>query len=174
MVCTHCGSLVPIENFECPKCGTRRTRDQILAEPPPDAPRKLAGVGGWLLLLVAYLVLFVPISAALALIRGGVGVLVTHSTKINTAPTILFGWVSGLALMLFGIYAGMLLWKERPGAVAVTKSFLLAWLLLRAAWALFPGVSIADRAWGLVDTLFWFAVWYSYLIFSERVANTYI
>jgi hypothetical protein len=81
MVCTHCGSPIPIENLECPECGRRKTRDQVLAEPPPDAPRKLAGVGGWLFLLVAYLVFLVPISAALALTRGAVGVFVTHSTK---------------------------------------------------------------------------------------------
>jgi len=66
MICTHCGSPIPIENLECPECGRRKTRDQVLAEPPPDAPRKLAGVGGWLFLLVAYLVFLVPISAALA------------------------------------------------------------------------------------------------------------
>ncbi|HTW22664.1 MAG TPA: DUF2569 family protein [Candidatus Baltobacteraceae bacterium] len=174
MVCAHCGSLLPIQNFECPKCGTRRTRDQILAEPPPDAPRKLAGVGGWLFLLVAYLVFFVPIGAALVLARGAAGVFIAHSTKINTSPTVLLTWIGGLAMAAFGLYAGILLWKERPRAVAVAKKFLLAWLLLGTIWALLPNASIADRAWGLVDTLFWFAVWYSYLIFSKRVANTYI
>jgi hypothetical protein len=76
--------------------------------------------------------------------------------------------------MLFGLYAAMLLWKERPRAVAIAKSFLLAWVLLPAAWALLPGVSVADRAWGLVDALLWFAVWYSDLVFSKRIADTYI
>jgi hypothetical protein len=174
MVCTHCGSSIPVGNFECPQCGTRKTRDQVLAEPPPVVPPKLTGVGGWLLILIAYLVLLVPISSALALIRGGVGLFVAHSVRINTAPTALFAWIGGLALMLFGLYAGMLLWKERARAVAVTKSFLLAWLLFGALSALLPGASIADRAWGLANTLLWFCVWYSYLIFSKRVANTYV
>jgi Protein of unknown function (DUF2569) len=174
MICTHCGSPIPIENLECPECGRRKTRDQVLAEPPPDAPRKLAGVGGWLFLLVAYLVFLVPISAALALTRGAVGVFVTHSTKINASPTVLYAWIAGLGLVGFGLYAGILLWKERPRAVAVAKRFLLAWLLLGTISALLPGASVADRAWGLANALFWFAIWYSYLVLSKRVANTYV
>jgi len=74
----------------------------------------------------------------------------------------------------FGLYAGILLWKERPRAVAVAKRFLLAWLLLGTISALFPGASVADRAWGLANALFWFAIWYSYLVLSKRVANTYV
>lgn len=171
MVCTNCGALIAAEDLACPACGRRRAPEQILAEPPPPVAQKLEGVGGWLFLLVAYLVFLVPISAAVFLAARAYGAFVAHSIKINTSPAVLFTWISGLAVTAFGFYAGMLLWKERPRAVAVTKSFLLAWLLAGLISALLPQRAIAHRAWELANALLWFCVWYSYLTFSKRVAN---
>lgn len=173
MVCTNCGALIPAENLACPACGRRRAPDQILGEHSPPVARKLVGVGGWLFLLVAQLVFLVPISAAVFLAARAYGLFVTHSIKINPSPIVLFAWVGWPAVTAFGFYAGTLLWKERPGAVAVTKRFLLAGLLLSALAALLPHRPVSDRAWDLVNALFWFCVWYSYLAFSKRVANTY-
>ncbi|HUA01855.1 MAG TPA: zinc ribbon domain-containing protein [Candidatus Aquilonibacter sp.] len=173
MVCTHCGSAIPVEDFQCPQCGKRRTIMEVLAEPPEGPPPPLRGVGGRLALLVAYLVFLVPLSAALFLTRHAYGLFIEHSTKLNTSPSVLFTWIGGLALVTFGLYAGILLWKERPRAVAVTKRFLLAWLSFGTLSALLPHAPVADRAWGLADALLWFFVWYSYLVLSKRVANTY-
>lgn len=172
MVCTHCGAPIPAENLVCPECGTRRTRDQVLAEPPPPVAREPAGVGGWLFVLVACLVFLVPLGAALALTRGAAELFVAHSIKINTSPAVLLMWIGGLALAAFGFYAGMLLWKKRPRAVAVTKSFLLSWLLFGVVSALLQHRSLANYSWEVAE-LFWFCVWYSYLVLSKRVANTY-
>lgn len=173
MVCTHCGSLIPVEDFQCPQCGKRRTTTEVLAEPPEGPAPPLRGIGGWLALLVAYLVFLIPISAAVFLGWNAYDLFVAHSIKVDTSPAVLFAWIGGLVLMGFGLYAGMLLWKERPRAVVMTKRFLLAWLLFRTLSALIPDASVADRAWGLVVALFWFCVWYAYLVLSKRVANTF-
>jgi hypothetical protein len=174
MVCTNCGAPIPAENFRCAECGKRRTTTEVLAEPLSGPAPPLKGFGGWLVLLVSYLVFLVPISAALALTRGAVGLFVAHSMRINTSPAVLFAWIGGLTLTAFGLYAGMLLWKERPRAVATTKAFLSAWLLFGVVSALLSHASVADRSWELANGLLWFAVWYSYLVFSKRVANTYV
>jgi heme A synthase len=82
----------------------------------------------------------------------------------------------------FSIYAGIKLWRIRPGAVRTAEIFLLCVLCYQGIPALLP--LLAGRpspyqpmtqaaATNLLSAFLYVAVWYSYLRRSERVKATY-
>jgi len=174
MVCMNCGALIPTDSFQCVECGKRRTPTEVLDEPPgPATARPIEGVGGWLLILIAYLVFLMPLGAAVAWVSQLRLFFSGESLRKGLLLHTLIPWAAGLCLVAMGLYAGIALWKVLPGAVRATKAFLLALLLLETISALVSHRAMSDRAWGLADDLLFFFVWYSYLVLSKRVANTY-
>lgn len=58
-------------------------------------------------------------------------------------------------------------------AVAVTKRFLIVFLIVGVVISIVRYQTLEDRIWGMADALVFFLVWYAYLNRSRRVANTY-
>jgi len=174
MVCTNCGALIPTDSFQCAECGKRKTPTEVLEEPPgpPTAP-PLEGVGGWLLILIAYLVFLLPLRTLLGFFRVQGDLAGGQSMQKGFVLHTLIPWIAILCVAGMGLYAGIALWKVLPGAVRATKRFLFALLLFETISALVSHRAMSDRAWGLADDLLFFFVWYSYLVLSKRVANTY-
>lgn len=128
------------------------------------------GVGGWLLLLCALLLVWQPISAGL--------------TASNALDAVTMRGLPSIAVLLlrlvvvaFGIAAGLSLIARRPFAVALAKTA----LILSAATDVFvystpyfpsnrmPG----DTPIYLGATLAYHGIWLMYLFRSQRVRNTF-
>lgn len=146
------------------------------------------GVGGWLLLLCLMLTV--------------VGPLITTGLLVRQHP----GWPPGLApgrslsmlaqllaslsllaeagSMLYGIYAGLGLWRRRPGAVRSAKAALLLGLAANAVsvtaqWVVGPSAQAAGGLLhalnlGLLPDLVFFTASFAYLNKSARVQATYL
>jgi hypothetical protein len=141
------------------------------------------GVGGWLLFFCLGLTLFTPL-----ITLGLLAESYSSSSKyfgqfpglliINVIDTLL-----SLGLVAFSIYAGVGLWRIRPGAVQLTKRYLWYFLGYHAVTAILPFMAglpseanDAMLAEVVKDTFrggVYFAVWYSYLNKSRRVSATY-
>jgi hypothetical protein len=174
MVCTNCGALIPDNSFACPSC-TRPMRVKDLLESPPmlAAAGKYRGVEGWLAFLVFYLLFLLPLGTVIALVRAlrplFAGAAVSNGASLASP----LYWVLVLLVAGMGIYAGIALWKIFPNAVAATKLFLIAFLIIGVVISIVQYHTLEDRVWGMADALVFFMVWYAYLKRSRRVANTY-
>lgn len=91
--------------------------------------------------------------------------------------------VGMLGLGVFGVIAGVQLWRLRPGAVGVAKAYLvtaLVWSILKVvlAFAMLEGryqESVGgEEIKGVVGTLVPFIIWFSYFNVSKRVKATYL
>lgn len=87
-----------------------------------------------------------------------------------------------LGLAVFGVIAGVNLWRIRPGAVRVAKAYLVAalvWSVLKAvlAYAMLEGhyqeAVGAQEVQGVVFTIVPFVIWFTYFNVSKRVKATY-
>ena len=91
-------------------------------EPQSD----LFGVRGWLLLLCLYLLILIPVLAILGLI----GAWQTAPSSPSLQSAIMLGTVFELALAGFAFYAGLMLYRLGPNAVAIAKVYFIAILTL--------------------------------------------
>ena len=128
------------------------------------------GVGGWLLVLCALLLVWHPLNLGLA----ASSALVALPLRGLPLALILAGRLLVTAL---GIAAGLALLSRRPAAVSLARAALVA----SAAADLFvyttpympsnrlPG----DTVWFVAGSLLYHAAWLLYLVRSTRVRNTY-
>jgi Protein of unknown function (DUF2569) len=174
MVCTSCGAQILEHAFACPECARPLRVREVLESPPALAPTvRYKGVAGWLAFLVFYLLFLLPLGSGIGLVNKLRPLLTDASTRNGRLlPTLIFSVASFLAAGM-GLYAGIALWKIYPNAVAVTKRFLVAFLLSGVATSAVQYHTLADRIWGIADALAFCLVWYAYLDRSKRVANTY-
>jgi hypothetical protein len=135
----------------------------------PEAPAR-AGIGGWLLLLCRLLIVFHPLSLAVTASRS------INALFVRGAPVAIV-LIVRLAVVAFGVAAGLALQNVRPAAVKLTR---LA-LLLSAATDVFvyttpyfpsnrfPG----DTIFYLLASLAYHGAWLAYLARSARVRATF-
>ena len=133
-------------------------------------PRRVSGIGGWLLLLCGLLLVWHPLTFALA-----------ASSALNALPLRGLPLALTLAVRLLatalGIAGAVALLARQPSAVALA----LAALGVSAGTDLFvyttpffpnnrlPG----DTQWFVAASLAYHAAWIGYLLRSTRVRNTY-
>jgi uncharacterized protein DUF2569 len=161
----------------------RQDGNEVVVTRPAPAEPEYKGVGGWLLLLCLGLTVFTPlltIGSLATTYRSSLeyfvqfpGLLVV--TVIDT--------IFSLGLMAFGFYAGIGLWSIRPGAVKMARRFLLCTLGYQAIAAILPFMAglppettaemTGQIARDVLRSVIYFAIWYSYLDRSRRVAATY-
>ena len=127
-----------------------------------------AGVGGWLGLLCRVLIVWQPLSLGL-IASSALGSLAVRGWPLAMAL------IGRLIVAGVGVAAGLALWRQRPGGVALAR----ASLLLSAAADIFvyttpyfpnnrpPG----DTTLILLASLLWYGVWLMYLWRSKRVRN---
>jgi len=150
---------------------------------PLVAPRRYQGVDGWLLLFCLSLVIFSPLVRLAALIRAHGAVLRLADRYPGLLITTLVDGTLGLALTAFSIYAGLSLWRIRPGAVRTAEIYLLCFLCYQGIAAVLPFMAgfpasanqalTESTAKNLTPALLYFGLWYSYLQKSQRVKATY-
>ena len=141
------------------------------------------GVAGWLLIFCLGLTVLGPLVMLKTLAVGYrefagyfgefPGLFVV--TVINT--------LLSLGIMAFSIYAGVGLWRIRPGAVKVAKKYLLYFLGYHAFTAYLPFMAhlpsaateaiVAQVVKDSFRAIMYVAIWYSYLNKSLRVRATY-
>jgi len=80
-----------------------------------------------------------------------------------------------MALAGFGVYAGIQLWRVRPGAVRTAKTYLLSCLGYTVVALLLLGMAGEGAGMGtvLARNVIYVIVWHSYLNKSKRVQATY-
>jgi hypothetical protein len=141
------------------------------------------GVKGWLLVLCVCLTILDPVAAIVNLF-----VVVTMTRPLfEKSPALLrLITVSGactIALVLFGVYAGLSMWKVVPNAVRIARRYFLA-VFYYSIFAIYlpnlvgmTGDSLKEMKTGSlinnVRTILYIAMWYVYLLRSKRVKATY-
>jgi hypothetical protein len=152
---------------------------------PESVPASLPyrGVGGWLLLFCIALTVLSPL-LTFGSLAWGYG---AYSKYFHQFPDLLvigvIDTLLSLGLMIFSVYAGIGLWRIRPGSVRLAKRYLLCFLGYRTFAAILPLMAglpsaandamIAQVATDIVRSVIFFAIWYSYLNKSQRVRATY-
>ena len=129
-----------------------------------------AGVGGWLLVVCALLLVWHPLSLGLA-----------ASSVLNALP--LRGTPLALVLMLrlavtaLGIAAGLALAAQRAGAVTLAKTAILASAATDVfvySTPFYPNNRLpGDTIWYVAASLVYHGMLLGYLVRSRRVRNTY-
>jgi hypothetical protein len=92
-------------------------------------------------------------------------------------------WSMRVILIVLGIYAGTSLWRVKPGAPRVAKTYLVAVfaqqvvLLLMGFWIASKVAATPENIGSVVmeplRSIIYVVIWYSYLNKSRRVAATY-
>jgi hypothetical protein len=141
------------------------------------------GVGGWLLFFCISLTVLGPLATLAAFIM----VYKEVSQLFNQFPGLLLvtyiDVFLSLSLMALSVYAGIGLWRKRPGAVLMAKRYLFCFLGYQAIATILPFMAglppaaneamYADVGKDLFRAVLYFAIWYSYLNKSQRVQATY-
>jgi hypothetical protein len=87
-----------------------------------------------------------------------------------------------IGMGVFGVIAGIQLWRLRPGAVGIAKAYLvtaLVWSILKAVLAFtmlegsYQEAVGAQEIKGVLTTLIPFVIWFSYFNVSKRVKATF-
>jgi hypothetical protein len=149
----------------------------------PLTEPKYKRVGGWLLFFCLSLTVFSPLlsivmlalsyNEAVRLADQFPGLLTI--TAVDTFLT--------LGMMAFSLYAGVSLWRVKPGAVQTAKRCLLCFLAYTVVASILPflaglpsevnEVLIAEVFKDAARTFIYVGIWYSYLNKSVRVKATF-
>jgi|SRR5581483_9209872 len=134
------------------------------------APRGPTGVGGWLLLFCLLLLVWQPLS--LGLVASGV----LDALPVRGLPLALVLFLR-LTVVAFGIAAGLTLLTRRPAAVPLAKASLAASAatdMFVYATPYFPdNRPPGDTTIVAILSLAYYAIWFAYLVRSQRVRNTF-
>jgi hypothetical protein len=140
------------------------------------------GVRGWLLFFCVGLTVLTPLYTMANLASGYSAVSKVADRLPGLMMAIMLDIIMGVIIMAFSILAGVFLWSVRPGAVKVTKAYLITLCLYSVLEisifmaALPKGASdkfVSSATSGLLRTLFYAGIWFLYLIRSKRVRATY-
>ena len=132
------------------------------------------GVGGWLLFLCLILAVFNPLLLVL-------GIFNPKGLRTQFVDVLAAIDATGFVLLNIGsLYAGVRLWRIQPGAVQVTKRYLLCgmgFVVLHMVVTFMFGTSSAlyktQDYTDVAKTIGFNVIWYLYLSRSRRVKNTY-
>ena len=201
LTCPECGYKTPF--YTCLRCGaTIKTTPSVEEDDERDNPgidgsENISSQGtpkefpastpdreveaeykdfdGWLILLCLCFIAFNPLATVFNLIFSYI---VTNPYFVGN-PWLLyiyiFDRVLSLGLMLFGIYAGIALWKIWPNAIELAQKYLLGFLAYSILTSIIPFITALPSKLATLPiySFTYFALWYSYLSKSRRVKATY-
>lgn len=140
-------------------------------------------VGGWLLLFCIALTIISPLRTLYNLVSS-YNELEQFFEIFPGIKNLLYidGFLS-ISLMILSIRAGIALWQIKPGAVKMGKDYLLYFLGYAIIATMLPFMiglpaeankeMIPEVIKGAIQSILYFAIWFSYLKVSIRVKDTY-
>ena len=144
---------------------------------------KYKGVGGWLLFFCLSLTVFSPLITIIALIASYTDAFRLLDSFPGVMAITVIDTFLDLVVMAFSVYAGVSLWRVKPGAVRTAKRYLLCLLAYVAVASILPfmaglpsdvnEVLIAEVIKGASRQVSYVAIWYAYLNKSKRVMATF-
>lgn len=153
------------------------------------------GVGRWLALFIFTLVLIGPAIRIFSFLGGyshTIGLLARARHPYFSYTYYAVEQLISFAVQGYGVFAGIRLWRIRSGAVRQAKIFLFGIVLFAFADYIMGTIWIivvtpltirasalskflsGQTAMALIETAIYAAVWYSYLLKSERVRVTFL
>lgn len=145
---------------------------------------ELVGVGGWLFLFALQLTVLTPLWSLINMVAD----IKEYAPIIDAFPSLLTGIVINTimttSLLGYGIYCGVLIFKEKSQAIMMAKRYLVAFILYAVIeYPIIIGLSglpseanriILSEAVGVFfKALIYVIIWYLYLTKSKRVENTF-
>jgi hypothetical protein len=140
------------------------------------------GVGGWLTLFILSLTVFSPILTIINLSKEYDQFAPQAASSSLVLGGLIFDFVVSVALMSFGIYAGIGLYRVKPNAVRIAKKYLISYFLYVVLMILLlilgqagkpQAEQVSSDMLSQIRAVFYVLIWYSYLEKSKRVAATY-
>jgi len=152
------------------------------------------GVGGWLLFFIFTLVFIGPATRVYGFLEAYGHIMRVFARSSHSTAALVYYFaeqMASFAVYGYGVFAGIELWKMRPGAVEKAKLFilvLLAFALLDYASGLIwivlatPEANRASALFRVADgtgveiifkTCIYGSIWYAYLMKSKRVRATF-
>ncbi|GAG86051.1 unnamed protein product, partial [marine sediment metagenome] len=178
--CPFCGGEILAAAIKCKHCG------EWLDEKPHgerDEYVEYKDVKGWLLFLCIILTIISPLFSLINIVNSYNQLSQYYTIFPGLRTVTIIDIILSIGLIAFSIYAGISLWKVKPGAVNITKKYLLTFLGYSIIAIFLPftaglpsqvnsfmlgaALGIAIRTWIFI------AIWYSYLNKSKRVKATY-
>jgi hypothetical protein len=183
--CIMCGVVFAKIKNDAARIPHTETQN-IVSQPPLESisvEKRYRGVGGWLLFFCISLTVLAPLATIASIIT----VFKDVSALFNQFPGLLVitsvDIFLSMGLMTLSVYAGIGLWRIRPGAVLMAKRYLFCFLGYQAIAAVLPFLAglpsaaneamYADVGKDMFRSALYFAIWYSYLNKSQRVRATY-
>ena len=167
--CSICNTEVDANAIVCPGCGADLSETEYVND-----SFSTTKVDGWLLFLCIVLTIISPLYS----FTNVISVLDHMPSLMKHAPEFaswaIIDLVLVVGMMSYSIYAGTLLWKKKPGAVTVAKRYLIVFLIYSLVEAVIV-LSFAKIEVGMdvVRSFIFVGIWYTYLIKSKRVKQTY-
>ena len=202
--CGNCGAEIAKDAQFCGECGTKlavaaATGNSALKSPcvapvisaPPvqlAAGKSCCGYGGWIAFFCALLIYVGPILTLLRVVRS-VFMNLSRTRVYDSTPMALLENVGYFGVSIFGLSAGIMLRRMKPGAVRTAKLYLAVLLLWSCVSVWLPyfdnGIMeklppryrtnvVFDQMLSFCITLAYFAAWMCFLSFSKRVKATYV
>lgn len=153
-------------------------------EAEQESAPKYDGIGGWLGFFILSLVVISPMFTLVSLFNEWTTLNAPGQASSDVMPTVLIDFPLSLALMTFGIYAGVCLARIKSTSVRIAKAYLIALFSYHALAVLIliigastgPPASQGDapgKFGPAARSIIYVIIWYSYLLKSKRVAATY-
>ena len=149
---------------------------------PPPGPRYY-GVKGWLLFFCLVLTVVGPLLTVVTFSYAVSEIIEYFDTFPGLLNMLIIDCVLSVGLMSFSVYAGIALWRIKPNAVKIAKSYLVCYLIYAFIAAGLPFaaglpeeanmVILGESVKDLFRSFIFFAIWFSYLSKSKRVRDTY-
>ena len=140
-------------------------------------------VGGWLLFLCVSFTILNPLVTGFNLFSGFEASKQFFEMYPGIKTVLVADAILSAFLACFSIYAGLGLWRIREGAVQTAKIYLLAFLGYSMLATVLPfmaglpseadGVLLIAGLGALAKAFVYVSIWYSYLMRSTRVRETY-
>jgi hypothetical protein len=144
---------------------------------------ELRGVKGWLLLLCFALTIGSPLRTLYNLVTSYNETSPFYDQFPGLKKLLYIDGTLSTLLMVLSVRAGIALWNIKPEAVQITKKYLVTFLGYSAIAAVLPftigmppevnEAMIPEVVKAVIQSLFFFGIWYSYLNVSKRVKATY-
>ncbi len=134
-------------------------------------------VGGWLLFYCISVTILSPLLSSISMIIGWNITLPYFASYPAVKAVFIISTCISISIIVFGIIAGIKLWKISKNAVSIVKFFLIYYFISSILTNIILSAFIPEggfNLWNVIGALIYSTIWYLYFLQSKRVKNTYI